>query len=144
MQTITACGKRLKSNGERKPGVTVALGEQQHVDSAGALSAVVTPWSPSAAATLVGSIHGRRFVVRFDHPDQSTMGDEGLERSSFFSGKRPSCKEPGTHSGTVQDDSGQTPPGLAMVVNAWPLLSEAARKEILQVVRREAIAKAAD
>ena len=72
------------------------------------------------------------------------VGDEGLERSPFSSGKKPFRKERRTHSGTVQDDSDQIPPGLAMVVNAWPSLSETAQKEILQVVRREASAEAVD
>jgi len=72
------------------------------------------------------------------------LEDRGLERSSLSSGKRPFRKEAGTDSGTVQDDSGQIPPGLAMVVNAWPSLSEAARTEILQVVQREANAEAVE
>ncbi len=50
----------------------------------------------------------------------------------------------GTESGTVQDETGTLPPDLAMVVNAWAALSNAARKEILKVVRREASTEAAN
>ncbi len=72
------------------------------------------------------------------------MEDNGLERPSFSSGNRALSENAGTESGTVQDETGTLPPDLAMVVNAWPALSEAGRKEILQVVGREASTEAVD
>ncbi len=43
----------------------------------------------------------------------------------------------GAESGAVGAPMAELPPDLAMVVNAWPSLSDAARKEVLQVIRRE-------
>jgi len=50
----------------------------------------------------------------------------------------------GTESGTVPDNLGLIPTGASIVVSAWPSLSQAARSEILQVVRRNVNADAVD
>ncbi len=41
----------------------------------------------------------------------------------------------GTESGTLQDETGSLPPDLAIVVNAWPHLTEADRKRMLAIVK---------
>lgn len=70
------------------------------------------------------------------------VGDEGLEPDSR-SGLRnndlgKSGNRFGTDSGTVQDETGTMPPDLAIVVSAWPSLSEGDRKAVLEIVREAA------
>ncbi len=68
--------------------------------------------------------------------------DNGLEpaSTSALPGKelRQSLGSFGTDSGTLQDETGTFSPDLAVVVSAWPHLSDADRKAIIQIVRRAA------
>jgi hypothetical protein len=70
--------------------------------------------------------------------------DRGLEplsaTSRHDSNLRRSADSFGTESGTVGGENGTVAPDLAVVVEAWPALSEADRAAMLLIVRQAAAA----
>ena len=59
----------------------------------------------------------------------------GVETTPSFPGNKALSEEGGAESGAVAAPGAEIPPDLAMVVSAWPHLTEEERKAVLAIIR---------
>ncbi len=63
------------------------------------------------------------------------MGDTGLEHTANSTQKTALSEIGAAKSGAVDARNGPIDPDLALVINAWPMLSEASKVEVIAIVK---------